>query len=164
MGVVLTLKVPMVSRYSSGDFGLDRDYARASVRFLAWLVDFALIAGPLLAAVFWLDSLDSPARPTREDSVSIAFILYLVLWWLYSSLMHSSSWQATLGKRLARIKVTDKQGKRISGLRSLWRTLMWLMGFLPLGLGFWAILFNRKRTGFHDWFSGTLVVRANGIL
>lgn len=154
----------MTSRYSSWDFGLDRDYARVSIRFMAWLLDFGLIGGPLIAGVVYLDGVDSAVRPSRADMIMMAVILYLTLWWLYTGLMHASCWQATLGKRLVRIKVTDRQGKRISGVRSLWRTVMWMACWVTLGTGFLVILFTRKRTCVHDWFSGTLVVRANGIL
>jgi hypothetical protein len=44
-------------------------------------------------------------------------LYYLLTWgggWLYYSLMHSSSWQATLGKRALGIKVTSLSGERIS--------------------------------------------------
>lgn len=56
--------------------------------------------------------------------------------WLYFSLAESSSWQATLGKRLLGLRVTDTTGKRLSlpsaMIRNFFKLIPW--NFVHIGL------------------------------
>jgi uncharacterized RDD family membrane protein YckC len=85
-------------------------------------------------------------------------VLAVVLACAYYAGCHSSAWQATLGKRIYGIKVTDDQGRRISLARAIARYFAtWLSGVL-LGIGFLMAAFSHKRQALHDMLCGTLVV------
>jgi len=85
--------------------------------------------------------------------------LALLLSWLYYTLLESSSWQATLGKKGVGIKVTDMQGEKIGFGRAnarYWLKILSGAIFMPLYL---IVAFNGRKQGLHDWIAKTLVVR-----
>jgi uncharacterized RDD family membrane protein YckC len=67
-------------------------------------------------------------------------------------------WGQTLGKRLLSLKVVRVDAAPLTALDALARTINYVISFLPLGCGFWAIAFTRSKRGLHDWLCGTLVV------
>ncbi len=72
-----------------------------------------------------------------------------------------SSWrQATLGKRLLGLRVTDRDGQRLSFKRAYARQLVKLLNYSwLLGLGWLPLLFGRHRQALPDWMAGTRVLR-----
>jgi len=64
----------------------------------------------------------------------------------------------TLGKGLMGIRIVSRDGPRLSAARSLVRTLAYIVSLLPLGAGFWAVLFDSERRGWHDHMAGSRVV------
>ena len=77
--------------------------------------------------------------------------------WLYEALLTSSEWQATLGKKLFNLRVTDEGGNRISFARATGRHFakFYLSAFLLIGF-IMAAFADRKRA-LHDLIAGTLV-------
>ncbi|MGA9497765.1 MAG: RDD family protein, partial [Terriglobales bacterium] len=79
--------------------------------------------------------------------------------WLYEAFMESSSYQATLGKMIFGMKVTDLYGNRISFGRATGRHFAkWLSGMI-LGIGYIMVAFTERKQGLHDLLAGTLVRR-----
>ena len=77
--------------------------------------------------------------------------------WLYEAFMLSSPYQATLGKMIFGMKVTDLQGNRISFARATGRHFAkWLSG-LCLCIGYIMVGFTERKQGLHDMLAGTLV-------
>ena len=85
-----------------------------------------------------------------------------MLWWLiaplYFAVMESSSLQATFGKRVLGIKVTDVAGRRIEFGHALGRWAAASSSWLTLGAGFLMVFGNRRRRALHDVVANTLVV------
>ena len=89
----------------------------------------------------------------------VTFILLLFGSWLYEAFMESSSYQATLGKMIFGMKVTDLNGNRISFGRATGRHFAkWLSGMI-LGIGYIMVGFTERKQGLHDLLAGTLVRR-----
>ena len=82
--------------------------------------------------------------------------------WLYWAGMHSSAWQATLGKMILGMQVTDLDGQRISFLRATARYLAEILSALLLMIGYIMVAFHPRKQGLHDLIAGTLVVRPRG--
>jgi uncharacterized RDD family membrane protein YckC len=79
--------------------------------------------------------------------------------WLYGAFMESSSYQATLGKMICGMKVTDLYGNRISFERATGRHFAkWLSGMF-LCVGFIMVGLTERKQGLHDLLAGTLVRR-----
>ena len=89
----------------------------------------------------------------------ITIILLVFGSWLYEAFMESSSYQATLGKMVFGMKVTDLNGNRISFERATGRHFAkWLSGMI-LGIGYIMVGFTERKQGLHDLLAGTLVRR-----
>jgi uncharacterized RDD family membrane protein YckC len=79
--------------------------------------------------------------------------------WLYEALMESSSYQATLGKMIFGMKVTDLDGNRISFGRATARHFAKWLSAMILFIGYIMIGFTERKQGLHDLLAGTLVRR-----
>lgn len=71
--------------------------------------------------------------------------------------MESSSLQATLGKRLAGIKVIDRQGARIGPARAAARFAAGALSWLTLNLGHALAAWTPEKRALHDYVAGTYV-------
>jgi uncharacterized RDD family membrane protein YckC len=86
-------------------------------------------------------------------------LLRMVLNWLYYSLLESSAWQATLGKKALGLEVTDLDGNRISFGRATGRFFAKFISSIILGIGYIMAGFTEKKQALHDILAGTLVIR-----
>jgi uncharacterized RDD family membrane protein YckC len=86
-------------------------------------------------------------------------IISAILQWLYFSLMESSVWQATIGKKLLGLTVTDLEGRRISFGRATGRYFAKILSTLILFIGYLMAGFTEKKQALHDMIAGTLVLR-----
>jgi uncharacterized RDD family membrane protein YckC len=86
-------------------------------------------------------------------------IITAILQWLYFSLMESSVWQATVGKKLLGLTVTDLEGRRISFGRATGRYFAKIISALILFIGYLMAGFTEKKQALHDMIAGTLVLR-----
>jgi uncharacterized RDD family membrane protein YckC len=80
------------------------------------------------------------------------------LTWLYYAFMESSKYQATLGKMVLGIVVTDMNGQRISFGRAVGRNLAKIVSQIILCIGYLMIAFTQKKQGLHDIMANCLVV------
>lgn len=66
---------------------------------------------------------------------------------------------ATPGKMLFKMQIVDaKTGKKPSRTQFFIRYIGYFLAFLPLGLGFIWIHYDKKKQGWHDKLAGTVVV------
>ncbi len=115
--------------------------------------------GLLLAVLLGLSRLaGNPDLLLREDWLPSLFSGLLGL--AYAAGFESSRLQATPGKRLIGIKVTDLGGRRISLRRAVVRHLGQFLSAAVLMLGYVMAAFTQRRQALHDKLAGTLVVRA----
>jgi uncharacterized RDD family membrane protein YckC len=78
--------------------------------------------------------------------------------WLYEALLTSSRWQATVGRRLVRIVVTDLNGNRLTFARASARYFAKLLSWGTYGIGFLMQPFTKRKQGLHDRIAGCIVV------
>jgi uncharacterized RDD family membrane protein YckC len=78
---------------------------------------------------------------------------------LYEAWLTSTSKQATVGKMVFRMKVTDMEGRRISFGRALGRHFGKYISGAILCIGYIMQAFTEKRQALHDMLASTLVVR-----
>ena len=152
-------------------------YAGFWLRFLAWVIDEAMLAGVGLVLLGRLVSLaraggmlDSGFEPLDEIddwyavlglAATILFgIFFLVLSWLYHASMESSAWQGTIGKRALGVVVTDLNGARVNFGRATGRFFGRLVSaMIPLGFGYILAAFTAQKQALHDLMSNCLVLR-----
>lgn len=138
-------------------------YAGFWIRVLAYLIDTLLISIVFCPLGFGL-GLIGVAGEVDENSPAWAGInvllngISILAGWLYFALTESSSWQATVGKRLLKLKVTDMYGQRISFGKATGRYFGQILSGMICGIGYIMVAFTEKKQGLHDMLAGTLVV------
>jgi uncharacterized RDD family membrane protein YckC len=95
--------------------------------------------------------------------IMILGLLILVIEWLYYALFESSKNQATLGKIIVGIVVTDLDGKRISFARASGRFFGKIISGLILNIGYIIAGFTEKKQALHDIIASCLVVNKNAL-
>lgn len=143
-------------------------YAGFWLRLVAFIIDWILlgIAGAIVffplfkihartfASVSLWELYTSPSRPF----VAIQ-LLNSMMNWIYYAALESSTWQATLGKKVLGLKVTDLMGNRITFARASGRFFGKILSFMILGIGFLMAGFTERKQALHDILAGCLVLR-----
>jgi uncharacterized RDD family membrane protein YckC len=88
---------------------------------------------------------------------SLIIITIIIIPWIYFAFLESSKNQATLGKIIARIVVTDMHGSRITFARATIRHFSKFLSFILLFTGFFSIIFTKYSQGLHDMIAACLV-------
>ena len=138
-------------------------YAGFWVRAVALIVD-TIILGPL-AWIFYLITfaiLSANIASGAYSALLIEYFLVLILsfacYCIYFAAFESSKWQATPGKRLLSLKVTDLYGGKISFLRACGRYLGKIVSGLFFCIGYIMAGVTEKKQAFHDVLASTLVL------
>lgn len=126
--------------------------------FILWIPQYIL---QMIVAMIWMtfngDS-DNPASIFLMAMFSwqVSFGLQLA----YFSFFESGSWQATPGKKILKIKVTDADGRRVTLARAFGRNAGKLLSSLVLGIGYIMAGFTERKQALHDIMANCLVVNA----
>lgn len=133
-------------------------YASFSSRTAALLIDVVILyilgfmSGVLLAVFYALLSEDT------EGLEPLAYLLGIVINWLYFALQESSTKQATIGKRALNIYVSDLNGSRLSFSQATSRHFSKILSSV-LCIGFIMAAFTQRKQALHDLIAKTLVVQ-----
>ena len=130
-------------------------YAGFWRRVIAATVDGAVLLAGLLGLGYALGAPVGLLLQDRWDANLLSGLLGLA----YGAGFESSGLQATPGKLLIGIKVTDLRGERIGFGRALVRNLAQFASAAFLMLGYVMAAFTLRRQCLHDKIAGTLVVR-----
>ncbi len=158
-------------------------YAGFWIRFVAYLIDGLILSIPIfvIALIFgvivgvmagvtsgthssWNSSGADPVMGTVMG-LGIA-IMELVIWgsvmvisWLYFAKLESGSMQATYGKRVLGLKVTNLAGEPIGFGQASGRFFGKILSGMIFYVGFIMAGFTDRKQALHDMIAGTLVVR-----
>ncbi|WP_242916644.1 RDD family protein [Pontibacter liquoris] len=127
-------------------------------RFGALLLDSFLIS---LVTVLVFTVAGIPLITTPDDLTNqlSSQLVNTFIAWIYYAGFESSRLQATIGKQLFGIFVTDENGHRISFGRATGRFFAKLLSGLLLLVGYIMAAFTARRQALHDKLAGTLVFR-----
>jgi uncharacterized RDD family membrane protein YckC len=137
------------------------------IRFVAVLID-AIVVGivvwPLSAVIALVigiagSTVAMPSAGVHLVRVIVAIGLNTCANWLYEASFESSSKQATLGKMMLGLKVTDLKGCRISFARATGRHFAKILSGMILLIGYIMAGFTERKQALHDMIAGTLVQR-----
>jgi uncharacterized RDD family membrane protein YckC len=127
-------------------------------RFLAWIVDWAVIASlasllSLFAAGFSIIA--------GEAAQGVALLLYFVVSIGYRIALESRWRGQTIGKRLLRLRVMDAQGLRLTFSQVCLRNLLRVVDMIPVlyFVGGVACVVSRRAQRLGDLAANTVVVR-----
>ena len=137
------------------------------IRFVAAIIDGILVqvvvvpVGALLGGMIGVAGVAArmPGEGTRLVAVIVGAALGLLASWIYEAAMESSSLQATLGKMIFGMRVTDLNGNRISFARATGRHFAKYLSSMILFVGYIMAGFTQRKQALHDMIAGTLVIR-----
>jgi uncharacterized RDD family membrane protein YckC len=134
------------------------EYAGFWVRGGASLIDSILIILVTLPIVYAIYGEDYFYSETMLQGTSDFIITYLlpfiatILFWKYKS--------ATPGKMAVKLQIVDaKTGQPPTTTQSIIRYLGYYVSLIPLFLGFFWVIWDSKKQGWHDKMAGTVVIR-----
>jgi archaeal type IV pilus assembly protein PilA len=87
------------------------------------------------------------------------FLFTIIFTVMYYAYQESSDKQATIGKQLMGLMVTDYEGRTISFGTAVGRYLAKILSALIICIGFFMIGFTEKNQGLHDYIVKTYVVK-----
>ena len=116
-----------------------------------------MVVGTLTTFALFVPSSSTSYQSASSTALTLSLVIGFFISWIYYAYLESSPAQATLGKRVIKVKVTDLEGRRISFKRASARWLAKFLSIASLGLGFLLIGFSEKKQGLHDKIAGTLV-------
>ncbi len=117
-------------------------------------------AGAMLIDQLFLFILTGIAFAIADE---VGAILTIIIYVVVFPIMESSQWQGTIGKRILKLQITDREGERISYLRALWRNIMRTVVLYLYGLSVGVLLivqyfrFKKTKKLFHDELSNTII-------
>ena len=133
-------------------------YAGFWIRALASFLDgivFLLAIVPLIGFL----KLGWASFYNDVTAAGIAFVAWSIAGWPYHAFFECGSWQATPGKRLLGLRVTDVGGNRIGFGRASGRYFAKIISAFPtLCIGFLMSGITQKKQGLHDKLVDTLVL------
>lgn len=120
-------------------------------RFVAWIIDSVLlnVSNFIITTLLGLAGLPPP----------IQLVIAIVISWIYYAGLESSSSQATLGKMVMKVYVTDLDGHRIGFAQATGRYFGKILSGFILGIGYLMIAFTERHQGLHDKIVGTYVLQ-----
>jgi uncharacterized RDD family membrane protein YckC len=142
-------------------------YAGFWLRAIAYVIDNIvigiaagiLILGPLMQRA-GISTSDPWALYKNTSRQAFAIDLLMIMaQWIYWALLESSPWQATLGKKLLGLYVTDVEGKRITFARASGRYFAKIISTLTIGIGYLIAGFTPKKQALHDMIAECLVLK-----
>ena len=151
----------------------DLRFAGVAPRFTAWLIDVFVLMLPILLWEMTVESITGfdidtlqfgePGTTPQVPPGTTEFLIWFhvgaaVIRGAYWSLLESSRWQATVGKKVMGVVVTDERGHRAPLSQTFVRYVGRLLCELTFGIGYLLVLFDPRRQGLHDRVARTLVV------
>ena len=135
------------------------------IRFVAVVIDAILVSVVTTPVSFMIGmaigaaglAVQMPQMGVQLVGMIAGLGLGVIANWLYEGLMLSSSRQATVGKMICRLRVTDLDGNRISFGRASGRHFAKYLSGLILAIGYIMAAFTDRHQALHDMIAGTLV-------
>ena len=144
------------------------EYVGFGPRFLAAILDSLLlmaITAPVLTQLY------GSIFPSLEETQELTFlqgVFYVrglgdvLVNWVFPAILAIALWRwicATPGKLVLRMAVVDaKTGRRASLLQYTLRYLGYFVSMIPLFLGYFAVLWDKRKQAWHDKIAGTVVI------
>jgi uncharacterized RDD family membrane protein YckC len=117
--------------------------------FINYLLNFFNFFGFVQNYQIWLQNLNN-SLGISSVLITLLVIAYVIFFWALVGY--------TPGKALIGLKVVRLDGKKLSFGRSVLRFFAYWISAIPLFLGFFWVLWDSKRQGWHDKIAGTQVL------
>lgn len=133
-------------------------YASPWKRLAALAMDVILLNLAIFILFYLIGSFVSPHVAASEEFGSRINGIGFLLSWMYFAFMESSDKQATIGKSLMGLIVTDENGDRVTFARATGRFWGRFISVMIIFIGFIMAFFTQKRQTLHDIMAGCFVL------
>lgn len=139
-------------------------YAGWWSRVGATLIDGLLLAVPIVVLFILAGVTAGEDEDSSAALIVIAYLLSILIPFVYYTVMHGGERGQTIGKRATGIRVVDeKSGGRLSHGKAFGRyaiTFVFSLFVIPILLDYLWPLWDDRNQSLHDKVAGSLVVRA----
>ena len=133
-------------------------FAAFDQRLLASVIDHFIIFG-IYTVIILTSYIFIEGKDERIQAFLMPFPIIFIVKLMYGIFAEASTSQATIGKRMLNIKVTDMEGTRVSLGRSLGRNFSKILSVVPVFFGYLYSFLNKKNQCWHDITAETLVIK-----
>ncbi len=133
------------------------------LRLVAFFIDFVFMF--FLTSFIWA-LLQLPIPLNSKSLFSGGFLVFknplgILFSWFFYALFESSKFQATPGKAILGLKVTDRKFEKIGFWQASGRFFGKILSGFMLGIGYIMIAFTKNKQGLHDQMAHTFVLKEN---
>ena len=133
-------------------------FAAFDQRLLASVIDHFIIFG-IYTVIILTSYIFIQGKDERIMAFLVPFPAIFIVKLIYGVFAESSLKQATIGKRMLNIKVTDLEGSKITTGRSMARNFSKILSVIPVFFGYLYCFLNKKNQCWHDIIADTLVIK-----
>lgn len=133
-------------------------FAAFDQRLLATVIDHFIIFG-IYSIIILISFIFIEGKDQRIMAYLVPFPSIFIFKLIYGSVVESSKAQATIGKKILNIKVTDLEGSQVSFGRSLARNFSKVLSVIPFFFGYLYSFLNKKNQCWHDIAADSLVIK-----
>ncbi len=157
---------------------MNSTYAGFWLRFVAYIIDYIIIYVvqsfifiPILGifGISFASQMNNMEGMSEAEAMGMVAsmmamagttaLLSAIIAILYWTFMESSKFQATVGKLVLGLQVTDVNGAKLDFVKALIRNVSKIISGMILFIGYIMAGFTEKKQGLHDIIAGTLVVK-----
>ena len=157
---------------------MNTNYAGFWLRFVAVIIDGIILGAVQFIAIMPVlgimgigiaDNMENFDSSDQAQAMSmfasmmavagVTQIVFIVIQTLYYSFMESSKYQASVGKMVLGLIVTDINGNKLDFTKALVRNLCKIISSMILLIGYLMAAFTEKKQALHDMIANTLVVK-----
>ena len=133
-------------------------FAAFDQSLLASVIDHFIIFG-IYTVIILTSYIFIEGKDERIQAFLMPLPIIFIVKLIYGIFAEASTTQATIGKRMLNIKVTDMEGTRVSLGRSLGRNFSKILSVVPVFFGYLYSFLNKKNQCWHDITAETLVIK-----
>jgi uncharacterized RDD family membrane protein YckC len=138
-------------------------------RLLAYIIDYVVVFLSLMVLAVGLGLMlaytgnhmsDSDTTTISTTDSDLAFrLLMVIMLAFYNAAFESTRLQGSIGKIICKLKVVNAPGERITFATALGRNFGKILSSLVCGMGFFCVLWDKNKQGWHDQLAKTYVIR-----
>ncbi len=130
------------------------------MRYLSGFIDYFILCFLSVFVIMLFGVSVNTAEVLGSGLAGLLLLALFALWFGYGLVFELSSWQATPGKKITGLIVTDEYGDRLTFGRALGRAMgKILSGCVPLYLSYIMMHWTQKNKTLHDMMAGTRVYK-----
>jgi len=119
----------------------------------------AYVTGVIVAVAMTLEGASEiVVYQHSSQAMFVGWVFWAGLMWVSNYIFLQGLTGATIGKKICQLQVVNENGSPIGVVKSLMRSLFYVVSFIPFLYGFFAIFWNQKSQAWHDLICKTVVL------